>query len=172
MLSFIQNLIAMFDQKSPPIPVDRWVPLYKATLVITDIKTMKVAKQWELALEINNDRLRINGMTNDVDFLEHPCYNNVFKPWVEEKDWVILKDGTFFNFDTEEHVASLSDPQITELGEMSIEQMETLAVNLIDNRQPKTATGQFAIDYGMQIQAQLKTSEQFVTDYFSRTRNA
>lgn len=169
MLSVILEAIKSLVGRKPV--EDKWVSVYRATLVLTDAVEKKPVKQWCLTMEVNGDKLRIDGVEMDVDLLEHPCYNNIFKPWSEQRDWVVLKDGTFYNFDLEEHVSSLANPQVVVLDEMSIEEMEKLAENLIENRQPKTATGQFAIDYGMQIKAQLESSEKFVSEYFSRKPN-
>ena len=61
-------------------------------------------------------------------------------------------------------------PGFVTIEEMNMDELESLADNLINNRQKSTAQGTFAQDYGMMLLSQISSSREFVEQYFKKDK--
>ena len=157
--------------KSKPKKAQQWGTVYTLSPFFTNMDTGEVHKKWDLELQVCGKKLRVMGLNDDVDIMDHPCYNAFIVPWVNEQDYVILKDGTVYQFKEEIHLTSLSeDDGYRPMDEMNMDELESLADNLINNRQKETTQGIFAQDYGMMLLGQINSSEEFVEQYFKKDK--
>ena len=152
-----------------PQKEEAWETVYSLKPYFSDLNTGAIIKQYDVAMQIRGGELRVIGL-EDLDTQGHPCYNALIVPWLSESDYVVLKDGTLFQFEKEILMTSLAEDGFVTIEEMNMDELESLADNLINNKQKETAQGTFAQDYGMMLLSQISSSGEFVEQYFKKDK--
>ena len=155
--------------KNPQPNKTPWETVYTLSPFFSDLNTGDIIKQWNVELQICSSQLRAIGL-EDLDIEGHPCYNALIVPWLKESDYVVLKDGSLFQFEKEVLLKSLNEGDNIPMEEMNMDELESLADNLINNKQKETAQGTFAQDYGMMLLSQISSSGEFVEQYFKKDK--
>lgn len=163
MFDFITRLFKKPQEKKA------WETVYSLKPFFTDINTGKVIKQWVVHLQVRDDEHRVLGL-DDLDTEGHPCYNALIVPWLTGYDYVVLGDGTLFQFEKEIHMTGLTEDGFLQFDEMNMDELESLANNLINNKQKNTVQGVFAQEYGMMLLSQISSSGEFVEQYFKKDK--
>ena len=162
---FLANLL----WKRPQPKNDHWETVYSLSVYFSNPITNENFKQWDVELQISGTKLRAIGIEG-LDISGHWCYNSFIVPWLNEIDYVVLKDGTVFQFEREIHIKNLTEEGFSFLEEMNMDELESLADNLINNKQKETAQGIFAQDFGMMLLSQISSSGEFVEQYFKKDK--
>ena len=178
MLDVLISMVGGLFQKQAPASSPKsekvWNTLFECQPFMMSNETGQVVKSWDLQLQVCGDEQRIKGREPDVDLLHHPCYTAVLKPWVEKEDFVILPHGGFYNFENETYYPTIQtylEDRGQSMESMNMDELEALVDQLVNNKQPETELGRFALEYAQITQEQVDDAEEFVSNYFNRGTN-